>query len=253
MYPLSNFMPSTTSSSSSIVFPSWTVMTPSLPTRSMASLISPPISASLLAEMVPTWLTSSREVMGRLISSKVSTTTATACWMPRRTSRGFMPAATALHPSRYMARAKTVAVVVPSPAMSFVLDATDLTSCAPMFSKLSSKSMALATVTPSFVIFGAPYGWAMIAFRPLGPRVTCTASASRSTPRSMAARPSTPNRISFPAAIPRDWPRSFDATAFLAAVFRTAARLRVLMVYLLFVVEDERMDGRRAVLREENE
>lgn len=33
--------------------------------------------------------------------------------------------------------------------------------------------------------------------------LTCTASASRSTPRSIAARPSTPNRISFPEAMPR--------------------------------------------------
>ena len=42
-----------------------------------------------------------------------------------------------------------------------------------MFSKLSSKSMDLATVTPSLVILGGPYGWAMMALRPLGPRVTC--------------------------------------------------------------------------------
>ena len=65
-----------------------------------------------------------------------------------------------------------MAVVVPSPATSFVLDATDLTSWAPMFSKLSSKSMDLATVTPSLVILGGPYGWAMMALRPLGPSVT---------------------------------------------------------------------------------
>ena len=32
--------------------------------------------------------------------------------------------------------------------------------------------MDLATVTPSLVILGAPYGWAMIALRPLGPSVT---------------------------------------------------------------------------------
>ena len=41
-----------------------------------------------------------------------------------------------------------------------------------MFSKLSSKSMDLATVTPSLVILGGPYGWAMMALRPLGPSVT---------------------------------------------------------------------------------
>ena len=77
-----------------------------------------------------------------------------------------------------MARANTVAVVVPSPAMSFVLEATLLTNWAPIFSKLSSKSMDLATVTPSLVILGAPYGWAMIALRPLGPSVTYIYSSS---------------------------------------------------------------------------
>src|SRR5881409_2252591 len=55
-----------------------------------------------------------------------------------------------------MARASTVAVVVPSPATSEVLDATSFTICAPMFSNLSSSSISLATVTPSLVTFGAP-------------------------------------------------------------------------------------------------
>jgi hypothetical protein len=48
-----------------------------------------------------------------------------------------------------MARASTVAVVVPSPATSLVFDATWRTSCAPMFMKRSLNSMDLATVTPS--------------------------------------------------------------------------------------------------------
>lgn len=37
----------------------------------------------------------------------------------------------------------------------------------------SLNSMLLATVTPSLVILGAPKGWSMMAFRPLGPSVTC--------------------------------------------------------------------------------
>src|SRR5262245_34716516 len=41
-----------------------------------------------------------------------------------------------------------VAVVVPSPAWSEVLDATSRTICAPMFSNLFSSSISLATVTP---------------------------------------------------------------------------------------------------------
>ncbi len=55
-----------------------------------------------------------------------------------------------------MAWASTVAVVVPSPATSDVLDATSFTICAPMFSKRSSSSISLATVTPSLVMVGAP-------------------------------------------------------------------------------------------------
>jgi len=67
-----------------------------------------------------------------------------------------MPAATDLHPSLKIALAKTVAVVVPSPASSLALEATYLTKEAPMFSSLSENSMLLATVTPSLVILGPP-------------------------------------------------------------------------------------------------
>ena len=55
-----------------------------------------------------------------------------------------------------MAWASRVAVVVPSPATSFVAVATSRTSCAPWFSKTSSTSISRAIVTPSFVIVGAP-------------------------------------------------------------------------------------------------
>src|SRR6478735_2294227 len=52
-------MPSTTSSSVSAVLASSTVITPSLPTFCMAWAIISPISLSPLAEIVPTWATSS--------------------------------------------------------------------------------------------------------------------------------------------------------------------------------------------------
>ena len=55
-----------------------------------------------------------------------------------------------------MAWARTVAVVVPSPALSFALEATSRIICAPMFSKASSSSISLATETPSLVERGAP-------------------------------------------------------------------------------------------------
>ena len=54
-------MPSTVSSSVTMVFDSSTVMTPSLPTFFIASAMMLPMVASLLAEMVPTWAIMSPE------------------------------------------------------------------------------------------------------------------------------------------------------------------------------------------------
>jgi hypothetical protein len=125
-----------------------------------------------------------------------------------------MPAATDLHPSLKIALAKTVAVVVPSPASSLALEATYLTKEAPIFSNLSENSMLLATVTPSLVILGPPnyldcqiqiirqysfrinllskFYCSMTTLRPLGPRVVWTASASLSQPISILALASKP-------------------------------------------------------------
>ncbi len=91
-----------------------------------------------------------------------------------------------------MAWASTVAVVVPSPAMSEVLLATSRTICAPMFSSGSFSSISLATVTPSLVMVGDPNFLSRTTLRPLGPRVTLTASASRFTPRRIAWRECSP-------------------------------------------------------------
>src|ERR1019366_280036 len=103
--------------------------------------------------------------------------------MPRLMSSGFDPAVTLRRPSRMMACANTVAVVVPSPAISLVLDATSFTSCAPMFSNTSSSSISLAIVTPSLLIVGEPYFLSRTTLRPFGPIVTLTASARWSMPR----------------------------------------------------------------------
>src|ERR1700722_18597420 len=51
-------------------------------------------------------------------------------------------------------------------------------------------------VTPSLVTTGVPVIFSRIAFRPLGPRVDLTASASWSTPASSKARASAPKRRS---------------------------------------------------------
>src|SRR5215469_13187190 len=92
-----------------------------------------------------------------------------------------------------MVRASTVAVVVPSPATSEVLDATSFTIWAPMFSNLSGSSISLATVTPSLVTLGAPQDFSSTTLRPRGPRVTVTASARTLTPRRTFARASSLN------------------------------------------------------------
>jgi len=109
-------------------------------------------------------------------------------------------AATSFVPSRKMACASTVAVVVPSPAVLPVRTALSSTSCAPMFANDSGSSISSATVTPSFVTSGAPcIGRSRKMFRPSGPSVGLTAPASTRDPASKRARPSSPNRNRFAA------------------------------------------------------
>src|SRR5262245_38895180 len=186
-------MPSTTSSWVSSPLASSTVMTPSLPTFSIASAIISPIVRSPLADTVPTCAISSLPLVDFDCDLRVSTTVATAFSMPRLRFIGSWPAATILAPSVKIDRARTVAVVVPSPATSEVLLATSFTICAPMFSNLSGSSISLATVTPSFVTLGAPHDFSSTTLRPRGPSVTVTASASTLTPRSTFARASSLN------------------------------------------------------------
>jgi hypothetical protein len=126
-------------------------------------------------------------------ASSASETDLTAASMPRLSAIGWAPAATLRRPSRTMAWASTVAVVVPSPAMSLVLVATSLASWAPRFSYGSSSSTSRAMVTPSLVIVGAPNFLSMTTLRPLGPMVTLTASARALTPRSSLRRASSSN------------------------------------------------------------
>ncbi len=105
--------------------------------------------------MDATWAMSSLSSILMASRSISATAFSTARSMPRLTSIGLAPAATFFKPSSIMAWASTVAVVVPSPATSLVLDATSRHSCAPMFSFGSFSSTSLATVTPSFVIRGS--------------------------------------------------------------------------------------------------
>ena len=76
------------------------VMTPSLPTLSIASAIFLPISSSPLALMDPTCAISSLFAISRDIFCRPATTDSTARSMPRFRSMGLWPAATSLEPVR---------------------------------------------------------------------------------------------------------------------------------------------------------
>src|SRR5581483_9784846 len=194
-------MPSLVSTSVFIDFDSSTVMTPSLPTAFIASAISSPIVLSF-AEIDATCAIFSVVSTFWTSVSMSETAVSTARSMPRLMSSGFDPAVTLRRPSRMIACARTVAVVVPSPAMSFVFEATSLTSCAPMFSNVSGSSISLAIVTPSLVIVGLPNFLSRTTLRPFGPSVTFTASARVLAPRSSARRAFSSNTSCFAAMIP---------------------------------------------------
>src|SRR5262249_23909542 len=163
-------------------------MPPSLPPFSRASAMRLPMVLSLLAATVATWAISFLSFVVLDMVFKSATTTSTACSIPRLSPIGFAPAVTFFKPSRKIAWASTVAVVVPSPAASEVFEATSLIIWAPMFSVGSFSCTSLATVTPSLVVVGLPYFLSITTFRPLGPSVAFTASARTFTPRRSAAR-----------------------------------------------------------------
>ena len=184
------------SSSSPNVLLSSTVITPSLPTLSIASAIISPMTVSA-AEIDAVAAICSFVSTGFAIVSNSSEIAATAFSIPRLRAIGFAPAATLRSPSRTSACASTVAVVVPSPATSSVFLATSFTSSAPIFSQGSSSSISLAMETPSLVIVGAPHFFSSTTLRPRGPSVTLTASASAFIPRSSPRRASSLKAIIF--------------------------------------------------------
>ena len=171
------------------------MITPSAVTFSIASAINAPTS-SFAAETAATLAISSLPETFLAVATSFSTAASTAFWIPFLTIIGLAPAATFFKPSLTKACASNVAVVVPSPATSFVFVATSLTSCAPMFSNGSSSSISFAIVTPSFVISGAPNFFPKTTFLPFGPSVIFTVSASWLIPLSRACLASCPYLIS---------------------------------------------------------
>src|ERR1041384_6176478 len=150
----------------------------------------------------------------------------TALSMPRLSAIGFAPAATVFTPSRKIACARTVAVVVPSPATSEVFEATSRTICAPMFSRESLSSISFATVTPSLVMVGEPNFLSSTTLRPFGPSVTLTARLNFSMPRSSDLRASSSNNSCFAAMMNH----SFSLTLFNHAEDVVLAHDQVILV-----------------------
>jgi hypothetical protein len=92
-------MPSTTSSVVSIDLASSTVMTPSLPTFSIASAIRLPMVSSPFELMMPTCAISLLPRVGLDCFLSSAITVSTAASIPRLRSIGLAPAATSLAPS----------------------------------------------------------------------------------------------------------------------------------------------------------
>jgi len=85
--------------------PSSTVITPSLPTLSIASAIILPISVSWLAAQAPTWAISLDDLMGLDIFTSSATIAAQAFSTPRLSCMALAPAVTFLRPSSKTASA----------------------------------------------------------------------------------------------------------------------------------------------------
>src|ERR1700738_2925188 len=189
-------MPSTTSSSVPMPWESSTVMTPSLPTLSIASAIRSPILVSW-DEMAATWATSSWPFTGTESFLISATTASTAFSMPILMPIGLAPAATLRKPSPIIVWARVGAGVVPAPATSFVLVATSRRSWAPVFSQGSLSSISRTMVTPSLVTVGEPNFFSRTTLRPFGPSVIRTAYATVSIPFLRPWRASTSKATAF--------------------------------------------------------
>ncbi len=153
---MSNCIPCSSFKDVSKDFASSTVITPVSPTFCIASAINLPISGSA-AEMAPICAIS--ELLDTFLDflARISTAFLEAFSIPFLINTGLAPDETNFSPSFIIAWARTVAVVVPSPATSLAFVATSFINCAPKFSCGSLISISFAIVTPSFVIRGPPY------------------------------------------------------------------------------------------------
>lgn len=132
------------------------LITPVLPTFYIRSANSPPIYSSPLADIVAMLLICSFPLTGIDMFLNYFTIFSTAKSIPFLSSFKLTPISTFLRAYLNIALAKTAAVVVPSPASSLALLDTDFIKFAPILANLSDSYIALATVTPSFVILTGP-------------------------------------------------------------------------------------------------
>jgi hypothetical protein len=102
-----------------------------------------------------------------------------------------------LNPSFDIASASTTVVVVQSQASLLVFSAASFIILAQIFSVFHSKSISLATVTPSLVTTGPPKLLSRITFLHLGHIVTLTASATISIQENISFLASSPYLICF--------------------------------------------------------
>mmetsp|Transcript_60042 Transcript_60042/g.110000 ORF Transcript_60042/g.110000 Transcript_60042/m.110000 type:complete len:251 (-) Transcript_60042:335-1087(-) len=188
-YPTSCSRPSAMDSSSYIPLPASHVSAPSAPTACIASAMSAPIS-SLFAEREAMFLYCSQVVTGIAILRIFSIKKAAALTRPRCTATELAPFSMNLMPALHIACVSTAAVVVPSPARSSVCEHACKRSLTPTSSSGLSTETLPAMETPSLMITGICFSSEITTFRPRGPRVTLTASATLSTPSKSAVRAS---------------------------------------------------------------
>ena len=178
-----------------------TVMTPSLPTLSMASAICSPISSSA-AEMEATCAMSSLDSTSLAWFLMASTAALDggldAALQRHRVGAGGHVAQAFLDHGLGEDRGRGGAVT--GHVVGLLGDFLD--QLGPDLLLGSSSSISLAMETPSLVIVGAPHFFSRTTLRPLGPRVILTALASWSIPRSRARRASSSNVMILAAMLP---------------------------------------------------
>ena len=149
-YPLSIFRPLVVSKLVSAPWAFSTVTIPFFPTAKYVLAIISPVWVSLLEDIVATSSSFLSDTL-RDRFFKFFTTPSVSETISRRTCVLLSAYSSSSIPFFTSASVRTIAVVVPSPALAAVRDAASLSICTARFSTGSKSCMDLATVTPSLV------------------------------------------------------------------------------------------------------